>query len=977
MIPLSFASQSPNPPGAIRGVVRDSDFNVAMPGATVTLVEAGARVVTNDLGNFNFAQVPVGVYTLVFSKDGYARQVRADVIVRSGQLTDLDIALAGEFTDMDEFVVQDILQLGAGTEASLLRLRFDSPTLLDSIGSDLMSRAGAGDAAGGLRLVAGASIQDGKYAVIRGLPDRYVSSQMNSVRLPTADEDKRAVELDQFPAAVIESLQVSKTFTPDQQGDASGGAVNVRLKGIPDEASFQVKGQIGGNSQVTGRSDFLKFDAGPQRIQTDDLGANWIGAMGVTESGAPVDHKWSLSGGGRHVLDNGIKIGGFGSLFYERDSSFSSRGRDDSYWVVNPGDPMTPETIQGTPSDGDFKTALFDVTRASESLRWGGLGTFGIEGENHKFGLTYLYTRNEEDTATLAEDTRGKRYFFPNYDPNDPTGTGNEPADLNAAPYIRTETLEHEERTTQTLQFNGRHTLPVQEFVLGKVFKFQRPELDWSIAFSSADLDQPDKRQFGALWHAASFNPGFPPFLPPSTTPATWFPYKPAANFNLGNAQRIFKTIDEESTQYAVNLKLPFEQWSETEGYVKLGVFGDDVDRRFNQDTFSNFGDAGASFEGKFDQPWSAVFPSESHPISASEFDVDYSGSQDIQAWYGMMDLPLTPDLSINGGARFESIEIGIENRPEANATWFPPGATAPVALNPGDADVAFEQSDVLPAIGLLYKASDKVTLRASYSQTVARQTFKELTPILQQEFLGGPIFIGNPDLEMSTLQNYDLRVDYTPYEGGLVSASVFRKDIDQPIEYVQRLAAFNYTTPVNYPKGRLTGVELEVRQDLGRLWDELDGVTVGANGTLIDSRVTLPDEEAAEFASPGIAAPLTSREMSNAPEHIYNIFVTYDYAPTRTQVALFYTVQGDTLVAGAGQANGNFVPSVYAKEYGTLNLSLSQNLGKHVKLQLQAKNLLNPDIEEVYRSRYIGDDVTKTSYTKGIEYSLALTVSF
>src|SRR5262249_58743734 len=101
--------------------------------------------------------------------------------------------------------------------------------------------------------------EDGTFAVIRGLPDRYVSSQMNNVVLPTADENKRAVELDQFPAPVIESIQVSKTFTPDQQGDASGGAVNVRLRGIPDTPVFQFKNQLTYNSQVTGRSDFLTY----------------------------------------------------------------------------------------------------------------------------------------------------------------------------------------------------------------------------------------------------------------------------------------------------------------------------------------------------------------------------------------------------------------------------------------------------------------------------------------------------------------------------------------------------------------------------------------------------------------------------------------------------------------------------------------------------------------------------------------------
>ena len=174
-----------------------------------------------------------GLYTVIISKPGYVRQVRSGVVVSAGKLADLDVSLSGEVTEMEEFVVQDALKLKAGTEASLLQLRFKSPSLMDSISSDLMSRAGASDAASALRLVAGATVQDGKSAVIRGLPDRYVSSQMNGVRLPTADEDKRAVELDQFPSAVIESIQVSKTFTPDQQGDASGGAVNVRLKGVP------------------------------------------------------------------------------------------------------------------------------------------------------------------------------------------------------------------------------------------------------------------------------------------------------------------------------------------------------------------------------------------------------------------------------------------------------------------------------------------------------------------------------------------------------------------------------------------------------------------------------------------------------------------------------------------------------------------------------------------------------------------------
>jgi hypothetical protein len=88
-------------------------------------------------------------------------------------------------------------------EIGLLNLRMESPSLMDSVSADVMSQAGASDAASALRLVSGATLEDGKYAVVRGLPDRYVNSQVNGVRLPTADEDKRAVQLDQFPAAMI------------------------------------------------------------------------------------------------------------------------------------------------------------------------------------------------------------------------------------------------------------------------------------------------------------------------------------------------------------------------------------------------------------------------------------------------------------------------------------------------------------------------------------------------------------------------------------------------------------------------------------------------------------------------------------------------------------------------------------------------------------------------------------------------------
>lgn len=506
------------------------------------------------------------------------------------------------------------------------------------------------------------------------------------------------------------------------------------------------------------------------------------------------------------------------------------------------------------------------------------------------------------------------------------------------------------------------------------------PEFEWGWSHSIAGMDQPDKRQFGSVWWADSYFPGFPPHVEPGINPEVHRPFKPAANFTLGNLQRIWKELSEESDQFNISLKLPFEQWSGDEGYLKLGVFYDEVKRQYKQDSFSNFNDNTARHFGPWEELWSDEFFDVPHPITGGLIDVDYVGKQDIFAWYSMADLPVNSYFKLIGGARFEKTDLSIVNYPESEVTWIPPFSSGSVVLNPGDADVAFHQTDVLPSIGLVFTPWDEWSFRTSYSQTVARQTFKELSPIQQQEYLGGDVFIGNPFLQMSALRNYDLRLDYIPYTGSLISLSYFFKDIREPIEYVQRVAEFSYTTAVNYPKGEMSGYEIEIRQHLGEFIKNLQGFSVGANATFIHSKVTLPEFEREQFGLPNIQAPMNTRKMTNAPERLFNLFTTYDLDALGlrgTQLGLFYTIKGDTLIAGAGQSKGKYLPNVYEKEYGTLNMSLTQTLGDRFELVFQAKNLLDPAIQTVYRSEYISGDVIRSSYHRGMEFSLSVSATF
>ncbi|MCG8430688.1 MAG: TonB-dependent receptor, partial [Candidatus Omnitrophica bacterium] len=829
----------------------------------------------------------------------------------------------------------------------------------------------AGDAASALKLVAGATVQEGKYAVIRGLPDRYVNSQMNAVRLPSADEDKRAVQLDQFPSAMIESVQVSKTFTPDQQGDASGGAVNVVLKKIPDVKICKVKVGTGVNTQVLragekfltykeGGVNFLGIDDGRREVPSD---GNFVGAVGVTREDAPIDVSTEISAGGKHVFNDLVTVGGFTNLFYKRDSSYYEDGIDDNLWVEQGAEELTPRYEQGSPFHDDFKTSLFDVTQGVEEVQWGWLAVVGMEVQEQAVDMLYMVTRNTEDKAMLLEDTRGKEFFYPGYDPDGPDSPGYNIPD--GAPYIRTETLTYTERQTQTFQLRGEHTVPAPDIELSRFFSILPPEFDWTLAWSSSKQHEPDKRQFGSIWIPEVFG-----------VSARHMQFKPSATFTLGNLQRVWKKIDEESEQYFWNGKIPFKQWSGDEGYVKLGTFRDQVDRTYEQDSFSNFNDNSAFFEGEFDQFWSEQFPFEEHPTSAAEIDVDYVGKQEIRAWYYMVDLPLCPLVRVIGGVRREDTKLSVINTPEEQVKWVEPGTKIAVRLDPGEADVDFRQEDVLPSLGVVVTPLKGLTLRSSYTETVARQTFKEITPIQQQEFLGADVFIGNPDLKMSALQNYDVRLDYTPYDGGFFSFSWFRKDIRAPIEYVQsRTAAFGFTTPVNYPHGEIRGYEIETRQHLGYFWKPLEGLSLGGNAAFIDSVVTLPEEEARDLENRGFPQP--TRDMINAPERLFNAFLLYELEQIGFQVGVFYTVRGDTLVAGAGQASSRFIPSLYETEFGTLNLSISQKIGDNGKLTFSAKNLLDPQIQQVYRDERLEGDTVKTSYTKGIDYSLSCTLQW
>lgn len=989
--------------GSIQGTVIDNDFERGLSGVQVRVVETQQVVESDAQGTFLIDQIQPGTYTLVISKQGYTQKVSDPILVTPGQVARLEVGLSGEFTELPPVPVEDI-RFEAGSTEQIQELRLNIVSSVDGISAEQISTAGASDASDAIRLVPGASVQDDK-AVIRGLPDRYVSSQLNGVRLPSADAETRAIDLSQFPADVIETIVVYKTFTPDQQGDASGGAVDIITKSIPEQNIISVGFSTGTNTQVAEAGDqFLTtqdggipFDGTKDAYKSNIFRPNRTRGIGVggSQRQAPIDWGVDATIAGRYETEDQWTIGGILTGFYSRDAAYRDNEFTDTLIAQSPSaNTITPLQIVASDRGGTLVGSLFDIERGQQELQLGSLAGAGVSSENHSLDLMFMHVRTAIEDVTIAEDTRSIQFRT-------------DPDDLAELPFVRNETVAFTEQVVQSFQLSGEHTLKLWEWEeeSDSWISFRDPVFDWKFSLNQATEVEPDKRQFGAVWtpeipDSTIVLPG-PIIIPVPGSPATWSPLLVGNGATFGTLQRTWQSVTEESMQYALNLELPFVI-NNNEGAFKFGIFNDEVERTFQQASFANFGQNTAigeelDFEDSLSEAVSngqfGLFPIDDSGLT----DIPYDGQYDIFAWYGMVDVPLLDNLNFISGARVETTQISIVSSPEANALVIDPSTNTVVdALNPdgtpstnleGDIlkDAEFEETVVLPSFTLIYDATEELTVRAAYSQTQARQTFRELAPTLQSEFLGADLFVGNPELKPAKVTNYDIRLDYTS-GGTFLSGSYFYKDITDPIEIVQGFSTIvgTFQTPTNYPSGQIQGFELEARQKLEDFWEDLLGLSAGVNFTYIESEVQLPSNEV--IGSANNAIPWFSRDAVNSPEFLFNANLIYEIETTGTKIGLFYTITGDTLIAGENRGfndtrlapvpNGELTPGIYAKQFDQLNLTISQELNKYFSLKFSAKNLTNPEIQEEYRSDLVATRVRR-SYRKGIDFSISLSADF
>ncbi len=800
--------------GWVAGEVIDQNLAITLPGVPVEAVGTG-RIAYTDLDGRYRLELPAGTYDVRIVLAGYA-ETNVTVEVVAGRSSPVQVALGSNVFAEELVVTAPTLEADSSTAAAQMMMRMRAPSVQDNIGAIEMSANDDSNAADAMQRVTGVSVVEGQSVFVRGLGERYSNTTLAGATLPTTEPDRRVVPLDLFPTGLIDSVQVSKTYTPDKPSQFAGGLVEIVPLKLPGETSFEVSAGGGWNSLTTGAMG-LGYPGG---------GRDWAGFDDGTRAlpaGFPdrkVTRRGRFSPAGVGFTPEELRAIGlsFGNTWDPRpetmpfDQSYSGTfgGRFGRLGVVatfrhaqNARHNTEQQTYYKVGQDGvEPFNGPYDFEISERSGVVGGVGN-----------VSYQFTPNQrlsfENFLTHVGTDETRR--FEGY--NDDVGEN-----------IRNQRLWWVEERITSHHVGGEHLFPA----------LSNSRLDWKIALSRADREEPDLRE--ALFE---FDPARSAYVLADESQS---------------GLRQFNDLLDDTIETSGNWSTLFKQWDGLASQVKFGGSHLDRDRDFlsRRLRFNPRNAAGVDLSAPVEQIFAPANVGPAFELREETRGTDrYDAAQSVGAVYGMVDLPLAASARLVTGARVEQFSQQVE-------TLDPFAGT--LDQQTGDVLTAsLDETNVFPSVNFVYAATAGQNVRIGYSQTVNRPEFREVSPFEFTDVVGGRAVVGNPNLRQSLIQNFDARWEWFPGAEEVVSASFFFKRFDDPIERIVEPTAQLRTSFTNADTARNAGVELELRSLVGRYF------LVGANYTHVDSEVTL--SPASRQVQTSLVRPLagTSANLFNA----------------------------------------------------------------------------------------------------------------
>jgi TonB-dependent receptor len=905
--PIVAAAQQPSAvrTGRIVGRIIDattgqglSDVGVQIVGTTL----GGSSAVE---GRYVVSNIPAGTVTIQVRRLGYAPKSITGILLDAGQTLEQNITMQPATTQLEVVRTTASSERGSVTEA--LDRQRTATGIVSAVTAEQITRSPDGDAAQAVQRVSGVTVQDGKYVFVRGLGERYTTASLNGTRIPSPEPEKRVVPLDLFPAGLLQTITTSKTFTPDQSGDFSGAQVDIKTREFPAHRQFTYSLTSGVNSGTTGSRILTAPRAGGERFAWVGDRRNLPGMVASIGNFSQIN----LNQGDKNLLINTFRDSW--TPLTERaqphvSTSISVGGNDAvaghrvgyiasgtySLSQDEKSDQVRALADRGPTPGSTREMDRFEGSTGTTSVLWGGLLNVSTLIGKN----THLMTNNTYN-RTADNDARSE--------------SGSIESDGIAAHIDR---LQYVERSVRSNQLAAEHQLGA------------RSTVDWSVTSSDVRRDEPDRSEFVTVLDPA--RPGEQLWL------------------NTGNqgAVRTFSKLHETNGEGRANYQYTFT-WRGREHSLKAGGLYRSTDRDADSRAFSI--SAAGIGESVRVLPPEQLFDGRFTRGSTGNFDLaplgqggSYAAADRLSAGYVMTEVGLSGRFRLIAGARFEHDQLQVD----AQSTLGAPVSTQK------------HWNDLLPSVALNVRLTDAQSVRVSLSRTLARPEYRELSPVISRDVIGGDNVQGDQNLERTRISNADLRWEWYPDAGEVVSVAMFAKRFARPIERVYQATGGSTARTVFYINtdgADNYGVELELRKSLGALARALTPFTLFSNATIMESRIRLGETTA--------SATNKDRRMVGQAPYVVNAGLTYSPRVGSTSATLMVNRTGDRIDAAGDQP----LPDVIEEPRTSMDFSLRFPVLSAVSARFDAKNLLDDPFATVQGT------VTRESYTTGRVFQFGL----
>jgi TonB-dependent receptor len=891
---LLFSSFTYSYAGEIKGHVYDKHTKEQLVGATISLKPSTIKTSSSLDGGFIFKNLPAGSYKLTISYVGYIKLDTA-ITIYDNDKTVVDFYLIPLGTRLSDVVISSGGN-GASDEYAKRKEQIAN-NIVNIVSANAIAISPDITVANVMQRISGISIErgnsgDGQYAIIRGMDKRYNTTLVNGVKIPSPDNRNRYVPLDIFPAELLDRIEVVKSLTPDMEGDAAGGVINLVMKNAPDK--FKLEGNVGtGYSQLFLNRDFQSFSKtnvnlkSPSEVTGPGIFAstNAFPYHNVIANGAkaPVNKNVSLTIGDR-FLNN--KLGVIFSGSYQN----AYRGSNSSTLLQSPTVPPAPDVSHPQ------QPAFSDIYSRQYNSR---IDRSGIEAKidynfntNNSISLFATYLQLNERRVRLTSDSLLGGYST-------------------AYNYVGSYAIYGKTETRSDLQSIYNATLQGKNKLTDKL------TTDWSLVISQAQRQLPDIAQFSTL---QAVNP----------------------NTNNGTFTISPPVVEKESREWIHNTDkdlsgyLNFHYKKNIAGHNAVFGFGG-MYRRKQRDNYDNaysltpVGDPNSNYQQYVTIPASnfTFIPYNAALGNAAGNPGIYNFKEDVGAGYGQLKYEFSKRLEFLGGVRMETTHQNYVS-------------SLPVTVDGKSADISY--IDLLPSLQAKYSFDARKALRFSYFRSFFRPAFADLIAFPERGSSNDSYATqGNPHLQHTVIDNIDLRYEIFPKGLDQFMIGAFYKFISNPIEYAFTQNGFGgiILSPNNFGNANNFGVEVVFRKFVGNF---------GVSGNYTFTNSVINSQKNFYYQSPGGQAINTTvkerRPLQGQSTHIGNFSFLYKNAKSKidAQIAVVYTGERiNTLSLYTGLDN-------WEKPTTNLDFSAQKEFGKHFVLYAKVNNILNTPFQLIIK---------------------------